>query len=185
LSNNASSVTLALPLQPTDHTQGPEHARVTVVEYGDFECPSCKVAAPTMKMLLDQFPNQIRFAYRHFPLPEAHPHALLAAEAAESAAGQGKFWPMHDLLFRNQAHLKEKDLLRYALELGLDAARYTAEMDDHIYLQRVREQIDSGLRSHIRATPTFFVNGVVQDISFGMIALHKAVEAAVQRAHQT
>jgi protein-disulfide isomerase len=184
VSTNASSVTLALPLQPTDHTQGPEHARVTVVEYGDFECPSCKVAAPNMKMLLDQFPNRIRFAYRHFPLQEAHPHALLAAEAAESAAGQGKFWPMHDLLFRNQAHLKEKDLLSYALELGLDAARYTAEMDDHIYLQRVREQIDSGLRSHIRATPTFFVNGVVQDISFGMIALHKAVEAAVQRAHQ-
>jgi protein-disulfide isomerase len=185
VSTNAPGVTLALPLQPTDHTQGPEHARVTVVEYGDFECPSCKVAAPTMKMLLDQFPNQIRFAYRHFPLEEAHPHALLAAEAAESAAGQGKFWPMHDLLFRNQAHLKAKDLLRYALELGLDAPRYTAEMDDHIYLQRVREQIDSGLRSHIRATPTFFVNGIVQDISFGMIALHKAVEAAVQRVHQT
>ncbi len=183
MSTNSPIVTLALPLQPTDHIQGPEHARVTLIEYGDFECPTCKVAAPTVKMLLDQFPNQIRFAYRHFPLEEAHPHALPAAEASESAAAQGRFWPMHDLLFRNQTHMKDKDLHRYATEIGLDMARYTAEMDDHIYLQRVREHIDSGRRSHIRATPTFFVNGVVQDISFGMLELHKAVETAVRHAH--
>jgi protein-disulfide isomerase len=168
-------VTLALPLQPTDHVQGPEHARVTIIEYADFECPTCKVAAPTIKMLLDQFPNQIRFAYRHFPLEDAHPHAVLAAEASETAAAQDRFWPMHELLFGNQAHLKDKDLHRYALEIGLEMARYTAE--------RVREHIESGRRSHIRATPTFFINGVVQDISFGMLALHKAVEAAVGRAH--
>jgi protein-disulfide isomerase len=183
VSTNPPVVTLALPLQPTDHMQGPEHARVTIIEYADFACPTCKVAAPTIKMLLDQFPNQIRFAYRHFPLEDAHPHAVLAAEASESAAGQGKFWQMHELLFRNQAHLKDKDLHRYALEVGLDMARYTAEMDDHIYLQRVRDHIESGRRSHIRATPTFFINGVVEDISFGMLALHKAVEAAVARAH--
>jgi protein-disulfide isomerase len=184
---NATSpvVTLALPLQPTDHIQGSEHARVTLIEYGDFECPTCKVAAPTIKMLLDQFPNQIRFGYRHFPLEDAHPHALLAAEASECAAAQGKFWPMHEVLFRNQAHLKGKDLHRYALELGLDIVRYTAEIDDHIYLQKVREHVDSARRSHIRATPTFFIDGVVQDISFGMLALHKAVEAAVSRAHHT
>jgi protein-disulfide isomerase len=181
MSTNSSAVTLALALQPTDHLQGPEHARVTLVEYADFECPTCKVAAPTIKMLLDQFPNQIRFAYRHFPLEDAHPHALLAAEASESAAAQGRFWPMHDLLFRNQAHLKDKDLSRYALEVGLDMARYTAEMDDHIYLQRVREHIDSGRRSHIRATPTFFVNGVVQDISFGMMALEERIKGVLHR----
>jgi len=181
MSTNSPVVTLALALQPTDHLQGPEHARVTLVEYADFECPTCKVAAPTIKMLLDQFPNQIRFAYRHFPLEDAHPHALLAAEASESAAAQGSFWPMHDLLFRNQAHLKDKDLSRYALEVGLDMARYTAEMDDHIYLQRVREHIDSGRRSHIRATPTFFVNGVVQDISFGMMALEERIRGVLRR----
>jgi protein-disulfide isomerase len=185
VSSNSHPVTLALPLQPTDHIRGPEHARVTVMEYGDFECPTCKVAAPTIKMLLDQFPNQIRFAYRHFPLEEAHPHALFAAEASEAAAAQGKFWPMHDLLFRNQAHLQQKDLRRYVEALGLELVRYSAEMDDHIYLQKVREHIDSGRRSHIRATPAFFVNGVVQDISFGMLALHQAVEAAVARAHHT
>jgi protein-disulfide isomerase len=132
-------------------------------------------------MLLDQFPNQIRFAYRHFPLEDAHPHALLAAEASESAAAQGRFWPMFELLFRNQAHLKEKDLQRYALEVGLDMARYTAEMDDHIYLQKVREHVESGRRSHIRATPTFFVNGVVQDISFGMIALEERIKKVLHR----
>jgi protein-disulfide isomerase len=180
---NAKShpITLAAPLEPTDHVQGSEHARVTLVEYGDFECPSCKVAVTTPTLLLERYPNKIRFVFRHFPLIDAHPHALLAAEASEAAAAQGKFWPMHDLLFRNQAHLKDKDLYRYASELGLDMARYTAEMDDHIYLQKVREHVEGGRRSHIRATPTFFLDGVVQDISFGMKALHDTVAAAVAR----
>ncbi len=174
--------TLAVSPEPTDHLQGSEHARVTLVEYGDFECPSCKVAVTTPKLLLERFPNKVRFIFRHFPLLEAHPHALLAAEASEAAAAQGKFWPMHDLLFQNQAHLKDKDLHRYAQGLGLDMARYVAEMDDHIYLQKVREHIEGGRSSHIRATPTFFVDGVVQDISFGMKALHGAVAAAVGRS---
>jgi protein-disulfide isomerase len=173
--------TLAVPPQPTDHVLGAEHARVTVVEYGDFECPSCKVAATTPALLVERFPNKVRFLFRHFPLVDAHPHAFLAAEAAEAAGAQGKFWPMYDLLFANQAHLKDKDLQRYAAELGLDMARYVAEMDDHIYLQRVREHIEGGTRSQIRATPTFFVNGVVQDISYGMKALHDNVAAVVNQ----
>ncbi len=172
-------VTLAVPPEPTDHVKGSEHARVLVLEYGDFECPSCKVAATTPDLLIERFPNQVRFIFRHFPLEEAHPHALLAAESAEAAGAQGKFWEMHDLLFRNQQHLKAADLHHYASELGLDMARYVAEMDDHIYLQKVREHIAGGRSSHIRATPTFFVNGAVQDISFGMKALHDAVAAAV------
>ena len=110
---------------------------------------------PTPRLLLDRFPNRVRFIFRHFPLEDAHPHALAAAEAAEAAAGQGKFWQMHDLLFAHQAHLKDADLKRYADELGLDSARYVAEMDDHIYLQRVREHAEGGRRSHLRATPTF------------------------------
>ncbi|HXA34937.1 MAG TPA: DsbA family protein [Steroidobacteraceae bacterium] len=174
-------ITLTVPVEPTDHMLGSEHARVTVVEYGDFECPGCKVAATTPKLLLERFPSRIRFIYRHFPMQEAHPHALMAAEASEAAAAQGKFWPMHDVLFQNQAHLKDKDLHRYAAGLGLDMARYTAEMDDRIYLQKVREHAEGARRSHIRATPTFFVDGVVQDISFGMKALHDAVAAAVGR----
>jgi protein-disulfide isomerase len=107
---------------------------------------------------------------------------LLAAEASEAAAAQGLFWPMHDLLFQNQAHLKDKDLARYAAQAGVDMVRYVAEMGDHIYLQKVREQIHGGTASHIRATPTFFVDGVVQDVSFGLQGLHDAVDAAVKRA---
>jgi protein-disulfide isomerase len=178
----AHPVTLAAPPEPTDHVHGSAHARVTVVEYADFECPNCKMAEQTPALLLDRFPGKVRFIFRHFPLEDAHPHALMAAETSEAAAAQGKFWQMHDLLFQNQAHLKGKDLYRYAGEAGLDLVRYTAEMDDHIYLQKVREHIDGGRRSHIRATPTFFIDGVVQDISFGMKGLHDAVAAAVHRA---
>jgi protein-disulfide isomerase len=174
-------ITLAVPPEPTDHFLGSEHARVTLLEYGDFECPSCKVATQTPKLLLERFPSRIRFIYRHFPLEEAHPHALMAAEASEAAGAQGKFWQMHDLLFQNQAHLKDRDLYRYAGEVGCDLARYTAEMDDHIYLQKVREHMEGGRRCHMRATPTFFLDGVVQDISFGMQALHDAVAAAIHR----
>ena|ERR1700678_51277 len=177
-----SPASLAVPLEPTDHVQGSEHARVTLIEYGDFECPSCKVAASTPKLLLERFAGQLRYVFRHFPLEEAHPHALLAAQASEAAAAQGKFWPMHDSLFQHQASLKEKDLQHQAAELGLDMVRYRAEMEDRIYLQKVREHIAGGRRSHIRATPTFFIDGVVLDISFGMQALHDAVGAAVKRA---
>jgi protein-disulfide isomerase len=177
-------ITLAVAPEPTDHAQGSEHAKVVVVEYGDFECPSCKVAATTPSLLMDRYPNQVRFIFRNFPLEEAHPHALLAAECAEAAAAQGKFWQMYDVLFGNQAHLKGADLQRYASELGMDMARYAAEMDDHIYLQKVREHIASGRLSHIRATPAFFINGVVQDISYGMKALHDAVAAAVAQHHR-
>jgi protein-disulfide isomerase len=176
--NPSHPMSLAVPPEPADHGQGPEHARVVVVEYGDFECPSCKVAATTPTLLMERFPNKVRFLFRHFPVPEAHPNAMLAAEASEAAAAQGKFWPMYHLLFDNQTHLNEKSLTRYATELGLDMTRYAAEMDDHIYLQRVREHIEGARRSHIRATPTFFINGALQDISFGMKALHDAVAAA-------
>jgi protein-disulfide isomerase len=174
-------ITLAVSPEPSDHLEGPWQARVTLVEYGDFECPSCKVAVTTPKLLLERFPNKIRFIFRHFPMQESHPHALAAAEASEAAAAQGKFWLMHDLLFQNQAHLKDKDLYRYAQESGLDMVRYAAEMADHVYLQKVREQIDGGRHSHIRATPAFFVDGVVQDTSFGMKALHDTAAAAVGR----
>jgi protein-disulfide isomerase len=175
------AVTLAVPANTTDHVHGDAHAPVTVIEYADFECPSCKVAAPTAALLLQRFPGLVRFVFRNFPIEEAHPHALQAAEASEAAAAQGKFWPMHDLLFQHQDHLKEHDLYRYAGEAGLDLVRYAVEMKARLYLQKVREQIEGGPRSHIRATPTFFVNGVVQDISFGMQGLHDAVSRAVQR----
>jgi protein-disulfide isomerase len=181
MSAQVHPISLSVPPEPTDHARGSDHARITLIEYGDFECPSCKVAVSTPRLLLERFPNQVRFIFRHFPLEESHPHALSAAEVSETAAAQGQFWPMHDVLFQHQPNLKDRDLQRYAADLGLDLVRYKAEMDDHIYLQKVREHMAGGRRSHIRATPTFFLNGVVQDISFGMKALHDAVSLAVQR----
>ena len=178
---NATHVDLAVAVSAADHTLGSAHAPVTVVEYGDFECPNCKNAVPAVKMLLADYGESVRFVYRHFPLEEPHPHALAAAEAAECAAAQGKFWEMHELLFANQAHLTDKHLHGYAERLGLDLGRYTAEMDDHIYLQRIREHIASGKKSHVRGTPGFFVNGTIRDVSFGMKALFDAVAAALRR----
>ena len=172
-------IDLAVPVDATDHMLGSEHAPVTVVEYGDFECPSCKNAVPAVKMLLENFAGKVRLVFRHFPLEQPHPHAVMAAEAAECAGEQGKFWEMHDLLFEHQAHLTLKHLHGYAEQLGLDMARYTAEMDDHVYLQRIREHLDSGRRSHVRGTPGFFVDGVIQDVSFGLHALFDATEAAL------
>jgi len=179
--NRHVSFTLTAPVGPADHALGPPHAPVTIVEYGDLECPNCKQAAPAVKLLLTRFENQVRFVFRHFPLEEVHPHAELAAEAAECAGGQDRFWEMHDLLFENQEHLKLNHLRGYAERLQLDMARFTAELNDHVYLQRVREHLQSGHDSGVRATPAFFVNGRIQDVSFGVHALTDAVQAALRR----
>jgi protein-disulfide isomerase len=171
---------LTEPLSPADHVIGPDHAPVTVVEYGDFECPHCKQATGTVKLTLAGFPERVRFAFRPFPLEGVHPHALRAAEAAECAGGQGRFWEMHDLLFEKQPHLAPRQLFEYAHTIGLDVARFTAEMDDEVYLQRVRENQASGDASGVRGTPTFFVNGALLDVSYGLHALIEAVEAALK-----
>jgi len=178
--NRAPSFELTIPVGAIDHLIGPSDASVTVVEYGDFECPNCKQAYPAVKLLLHRFKGRVRLAYRHFPLEEVHPHALQAAEASESAAKQRKFWPMHDLLFENQPHLKLQHLRGYAERLELDMARYTTEMEERLYLQRIREHIQSGRDSGVRATPTFFVNGRIQDVSFGLGSLFDAVELVLR-----
>jgi len=171
---------LAVPVGGVEHLLGPSHAQVTVVEYGDFECPNCKQAAPAVKLLLERYPGRVRLIWRHFPLEEVHPHALQAALASEVAAAQGKFWPMHDLLFENQRHLKPAHLRQYAQRLELDLVRYDGDMADTVYLQRVREDIEGGGRSGVRSTPGFFVNGVIQDASFGLQALFEKVEAELR-----
>lgn len=179
--NQVHKPELAVPVSPVDHALGPAHAPVTVVVYSDFECPTCRQAAQAVKLLFEHFVNQVRVIYRHFPIEVSHPHALLAAQAAEAAGAQGQFWRMHDLLFDNQLRLKPHHLRGYAEQLQLDLARYTAEMDDEIYLQRVREHVDGGRRSHVRSAPAFFVNGVIQDVSFGMHGLKDGVGAALHR----
>ena len=176
--NRHTPFTLTVPVGPADHVLGPSHAPVTLVEYGDLECPNCKQAAPVVKLLLQRFANRLRFAFRHFPLEGVHPHAELAAEAAECAGGQGKFWQMHDLLFEHQDHLKLNHLRGYAERLEIDMARFTAEMNDHVYLQRVREHLQSGNDSGVRSTPTFFLDGQIVDVSFGLHLLSDAVAKA-------
>ena len=165
--------------EATDHVWGALSAPVTLIEYGDYECPGCFQATSALKVILPHFGDDLRYAFRHFPLREVHLHAELAAEAAEAAGAQGKFWPMHDLLFSMRHHLKEKHLQGYAAELGLDMARYENEMKDHVYLQRVQEQIQSGQHLTIRSTPAFYVNGVFTDVSFGLEHLHQSIERAL------
>ncbi len=164
------------PVTPADHIHGPHDAPLTLIEFGDFECPNCRQAAPAVKLLVARFSSQLRFIWRQFPLEEVHPHALGAALAAEAAAGQGKFWPMHDLLLAHQDHLRAKQLRAYAEQLELDMVRYDAEIGDEVYLQRVREHQEDGRRAGVRATPGFFLNGRFVDASFGIEHLVQAVE---------
>lgn len=173
--------TLAVPVTSTDHFRGNAKAPVVVVEYGDFECPICAAVAPAVKQLCALHPADMMFVFRHFPVEDAHPHALMAAEAAEAAAAQGKFWEMHDLLLTKTAHLSRHHLDEYAALIGLDMARFTAELDDEIYRQRIREQQAGGRRSNLRAAPEFFVNGVVQDVSAGMEGVFELVASEVKR----
>ncbi len=174
--NHDPRLDLAVPVSEADHVLGSALASMTIVEYGDFECPLCKQTASVLKHLLERFSGRIRIIYRHFPLVEVHPHALVAAEAAECAAAQGKFWQMHDLLFDNQGQLTLEHLHGYAERVGLDVARYRAEMDNHVHLQRIREHMDSGRESHVRSTPGLFLNGRFVDVSFGLRTLYDAIQ---------
>jgi protein-disulfide isomerase len=174
---NLKHVTLAVPISAIDHQVGAEHGRVVVLEYADFECPICHGVESAVRQLRAAHPADLLFVFRHYPLEAAHPHALVAAEAAEAAAAQGQFWPMHDLLLSDPNRLSRHHLAAYAEQLGLDMPRFNAEMDDEIYRQRIREHQDGGRRSHLRATPGFYVNGVIQDVSGGMRALFDAVSA--------
>jgi protein-disulfide isomerase len=172
---------LLVPDEATDHVRGPADAPVTLIEYGDFECPSCVQAHGALNIMLAHFGERLRFVFRHFPLREVHPHAELAAEAAEAAGAQGQFWTMHELLFASSQHLKEKHLLGHARQIGLDIARYQNEMNDHVYLQRVQEHMQGARRLGVRSTPSFYVNGVFIDVSFGLERLHEAIDRAAQR----
>ncbi|CAN5188318.1 hypothetical protein BH10PSE16_BH10PSE16_35440 [soil metagenome] len=172
---------LLLPDEATDHFCGPADAPVTLIEYGDFECPSCLQAHGALNIMRAHFGDRLRFVFRHFPLREVHPHAELAAEAAEAAGAQGKFWPMHDLLFMNSLHLKDKHLLDYARQVGLDLPRFQNEMKDHVYLQRVQEHMQGAHHLGVRSTPAFYVNGVLADVSFGLQHLHEAIDRALLR----
>jgi protein-disulfide isomerase len=142
-----------------DHVVGPDDAVVTLVEYGDFECPYCGAAHPIVRAARRELGNTMRFVYRHFPLTGIHSHAEAAAQIAEAAAAQGRFWEMHDMLLSNQRALRQVDLLRYARDLGLDVARVERELLEGTHVDRVREDFRGGVRSGVNGTPTFFING--------------------------
>jgi len=163
-----------------DHVRGPEKALVTVVEYGDFECPYCGQAEPVVRELLRDH-GDVRYVWRHLPLTDVHPHAQLAAEAAEAAALQDAFWEMHDLLFDHQDALTMRDLLGYAGSLGLDTQRFFADLSAHAGAERVRRDTDSADLSGVSGTPTFFVNGQRHYGAYDIESLTKAVKLAKAR----
>jgi len=146
-----------------DHVQGEVSAPVTLVEYGDFECPYSREAVQTVQSLQREFGRDLRFVFRHFPLANKHPHAIQAAEAAEAADAQGQFWAMYDTLFAHQWELEYGDLMDYAGHLGLDRARFAEALNKHRYLDRVRADVATGRHQGVTGTPTFFVNGYRQD----------------------
>ena len=150
---------LTPPVTERDHRQGPDDAPVTLVEYGDFECPYCAEAHVTVQELQKELGSRLRIVFRNFPLTEIHPTAQPAAEAAEAAAAQGKYWEMNDTLYQNQEDLDAPALSQYAEDLGLDSAKFERETAEHVYADRVAEDFAGGLRSGVQGTPTFFING--------------------------
>jgi protein-disulfide isomerase len=174
--------TLATPVGPDDWADGPADATVTFVEYGDFECPHCGAMEPVLRELRRLAGPGMRFVFRQFPLTSSHPHAEIAAEAAEAAGAQGAFWPMHDALFGNQQALTVPDLVGYAAALGLNAETVEADLASHAYLPNVRDDFMSGVRSGVSGTPTFYINGVRYDNDYTLDALVSAVQTAARRA---
>jgi protein-disulfide isomerase len=170
---------LTLPVSPDrDHIRGPLGAPVTLVEYGDYECPYCGAAHAVVKAVQTQMGNGLRFVFRHFPLTTVHPHAELAAEAGEAAGGQGKFWTMHDILYENQQRLDGPFLPGYAEALGLDLDRFGSDLAEHVYAPKIREDFMSGVRSGVNGTPTFFINGMRHDESWDFATLLTALRQA-------
>ncbi len=170
--------TLTVPVNERDHVRGSDDAPVTLVEYGDFECPYCGDFYPIVRRILNRLGTQIRFVFRHFPLPEQHPLAQQAAEASEAAGAQGRFWEMYDLLYQHQDALSRTDLINYTEELELDAEQFVDELDRGVYEQQVRADFESAIHSGANATPTFFVNGERYEGAYEFEALLEAIAEA-------
>ena len=172
---------LAVPVSERDHSQGPASAAITLVQYGDYECPYTRQSTWVVQAIQQQLGNQVCFVYRNFPLTEIHPHALQAALAAEAAAVEGKFWEMHDYIFHHQHTLADGDLAQFAQVVGLDMQRYTQDTAEQRGLPRIEEDVAGGERSGVQGTPTFFINGVMYRGSWE----HDALLAALQAASRT
>jgi protein-disulfide isomerase len=175
-------ISLAVPVSERDHSQGPATAAITLVQYGDYECPYTRQSTTIVRAIQQQLGEQLRFVYRNFSLTEIHPHALHAALAAEAAAAQGKFWQMHDSIFHHQHTLADADLEQFAEAVGLDLQQYARALADQRALARIEEDVEGGERSGVQGTPTFFINGFLYRGSWEHDALLAALQAASQES---
>ena len=157
------SATLTQPVSARDHAEGPADAPLVLVEYGDYQCPYCGAAYPVVKRLQKKLGKKLRFVFRNFPLTQAHPYALIAAEAAEAAELQGKFWEMHDLLFEQQTLLKPDIIPLWAKRIRLNVEQFGKDIEQDVVEKRIREDRQSGIRSGVNGTPTFYINGTRYD----------------------
>lgn len=174
---------LTNPVSERDHTQGAANAEITLVQYGDYECPYTRRSNYAVAEMQQELGDRLRFVYRNFPLISIHPHALHAAEAAEAAAAQGKFWEMHDYIFHHQHTLEDSDLEKFAEAVGLDLERFNRDMQEHNQLDRIDEDVKGGEASGVRGTPTFFINGTLYKGSWETEQLRAALQTAVNPQH--
>jgi protein-disulfide isomerase len=170
------SATLTRPVSARDHAEGPAGAPLTLVEYGDYQCPYCGAAYPVVKRVQKTLGKKLRFVFRNFPLTQAHPYALIAAEAAEAAALQGRFWEMHDLLYEQQSFLEPDIIPSWAERIGLDLDKFRSDIRKDVVERRLQEDRQSGIRSGVNGTPTFFINGTRYDGSPDYGSLLAALE---------
>ena len=178
MSSPEDTPTLTPPVTARDHAEGNADAPITLVEYGDYECPHCGRAYPIVKAVQRRLGDELRFVFRNFPLRNIHPHAERAAEAAEAAAAQGHFWEMHDTIFEHQTELADHDLTRYAEGIRLDRSRFEEDLKSGAYKPRVQEDFMSGIRSGVNGTPTFFIDGRRYEGSWDEKSLTQALQAA-------
>jgi protein-disulfide isomerase len=176
-----TSATLTQPVSDQDHVEGPADAPLTLVEYGDYQCPYCGAAYPVVKRLQKKLGKKLRFVFRNFPLTQAHPYALIAAEAAEAAALQGKFWEMHDLLFEQQTFLEPEMIPLWAKRIGLDLRKFENDIREGVVENRIKEDRHSAIRSGVNGTPTFYMNGIRYDGSPDYYSMLEALESLALR----
>ena len=173
--------TLRTPISHLDHQTGPPAGTVTLVEYGDYQCSHCGYAYPLIKKLGNQFRGDLLFVFRNFPLQESHPEAMIAAQSAEAAALQGKFWEMHDMIYEHQDELSAKNLLTFAASLELDVDRFQKDLNNLNIIRKIESDFESGIRSGVNGTPTFFINQQRLDsYDESYQSLEEAVMAALQ-----
>ena len=176
---------LTPPINKNDHVQGPANSVVTLVEYGDYQCPHCGAAFPIVKQIQKAFVKSLRFAFRHFPLSNVHEYAFAAAVAAEAAGRQGKFWEMHDMIFERQSLLNEYALLDFAMEVGLKIPAFKMDLQDPKLREKVETDFESGVRSGVNGTPSFFINGDKYNGPYDYASLASAVEEEMRLSHVT